>query len=211
MKNSKPTFFTSDWHIGHANVIKYDDRPFKDIKHMERTLINNYNSTVPKNGICYFLGDMGMGEEKDLTKVLSQLNGTKVLLLGNHDKGMNSMYNSGFDVVLYSATIYLGSHKITMSHCPMIGVKREPEERLGKWTGSNWHGEHKNTRFSVHEHAGFHLHGHVHSPPDSDNRIGGRILDNQFDVGVRANKYTPVSMSTVESWIAQTLVNEGSK
>ena len=27
-------FFTSDFHVGHANVIKHDNRPFKDINEM---------------------------------------------------------------------------------------------------------------------------------------------------------------------------------
>ena len=33
-------WFTSDTHFGHANVLHFTDRPFGDIAHMNRALIN---------------------------------------------------------------------------------------------------------------------------------------------------------------------------
>ena len=103
----KPTFFTADWHIGHANSIKFDNRPFQDVGEMHRALIRNYNAQVPENGICYFLGDIAT-HNSDLTKdILSKLRGTKVIIVGNHDKNSNALYLMGFDVVLNNATIYI--------------------------------------------------------------------------------------------------------
>ena len=58
----KNIYFTSDWHVGHDNVLKFDNRPFKDVDHMHRVLINNYNSTVKPDDVCYFLGDMGSSQ-----------------------------------------------------------------------------------------------------------------------------------------------------
>ena len=43
--------------------------------------------------------------------------------------------------------------------------------------------------------------GHIHSRKDK--KISQKILDRQYDVGVPANNYTPVSMSQIESWIAK--------
>lgn len=196
--NIKPTFFSSDWHCGHENVLKHDERPFKDIDHMHETLITRYNAAVPHNGICYFLGDMG-NRPDDIRKVITRLNGTKVLILGNHDKGMTSMYNIGFDVVINSASIYIGSNKVTMSHCPLLGLFREDTSQM-KRSGELWHGETKNQRFSLKDEGQFHLHGHIHSRKDK--KISQKILDRQYDVGVTANGYIPVSISTIESWIA---------
>lgn len=198
--NIKPTFLTSDWHIGHEKALEYDLRPFQDLNHMHESLIARYNSTVPHSGICYFLGDMG-NKTEDIRKVIARLNGTKVLILGNHDKGITTMYNCGFDVVLYSASLYIGDHRITMSHCPLMGVFREDTTNMRSSQTDNWHGESrpKHRRHSLTDEGQFHLHGHIHSRKDKPQ--SQKILDRQFDVGVTANNYTPVSLSQIESWV----------
>lgn len=194
-------FFTSDWHLGHANAIRLDNRPFRDLKHMHQVLINNYNSTVPKNGVCYFLGDIGQGDKAVLRDLIGQLNGTKICVLGNHDSGVNSMYNLGFDVVLNSAIIYVAGARVTLSHCPLRGVFREDVTGMkGGCDGDNWHGEHKHRPLSVTDEGQFHLHGHIHSPNGGKSE---KILGRQRDVGVPANGYRPVSISEIESWIAK--------
>lgn len=199
MNEKKPIFFTSDWHIGHENSIVYDKRPFHNLWEMHGSLIARYNSTVPDDGICYFLGDMG-NRPSEMKEVVTQLKGTKVLILGNHDKGMRTMYNCGFDVVVYSASIYIGDHLITMSHCPLMNRFRE-DTSLMKNPGENWHGESrpKHQRHSLHDGGQFHLHGHIHSRKDKPQ--SQKILGKQYDVGVTANNYTPVSISQIESWV----------
>lgn len=198
----KSIHFTSDWHIGHANSIKFDERPFRDLDHMHRVLVNNYNAQVPVDGLCYFLGDIGMSNNETVGKILSELNGTKVLILGNHDKNHAAMYGLGFDVVLNSATIYIAGERVTMSHCPLRRVFREDVTGMrGAKDEEMWHGEFKNEAYSVTDEGQFHIHGHIHSgPANKKPRIEGR----QMDVGVPANKYRPVSISDVESWIART-------
>lgn len=194
-------FFTSDLHVGHENVLKFDSRPFRDIDHMEKVLINNFNATVPKDAITYFLGDMGMCSKTRLRDVVAQLNGTKVLVLGNHDGGMNAMYRIGFDVVLNSAALWIAGHEVTMTHCPLRGIWRENISGMkGASDGENWHGEHKQLRFSIEDRGQFHLHGHIHSPNSGKSQ---KILGKQYDVGVPANNYRPVSISQIESWIAK--------
>jgi calcineurin-like phosphoesterase family protein len=199
MSDMKPTFFSSDWHIGHEKCLEYDKRPFRTLNEMHESLIVRYNSTVPNNGICYFLGDMG-NKPEDIKKVINRLNGTKVLIAGNHDRGITTMYNCGFDVVIFSASLYIGNHRITMSHCPLLGIRREDTSNM-KNPSENWHGESRE-KFSKHtlkDEGQFHLHGHIHSR--SDKPQSTKILDRQFDVGVTANKYTPVSLSQIESWV----------
>lgn len=201
--NNKSVFFTSDWHVGHEKAIKFDKRPFVSLDHMHEILIKRYNSVVPESGVCYFLGDMS-NRTKDLRAVMSRLNGTKVLVLGNHDKGINTMYNCGFDVVINSATIYIHKERVTMSHCPLMGVYREDVTNM-KGTNldvlENWYGESREThqRCTVTNEGQFHLHGHIHSHKDKSQ--SKKILGKQYDIGVTANNYTPVSISQIESWI----------
>ncbi len=78
-------FFTSDLHLGHANIINYTGRPFKDVPHMNEVLINNFNAVVFPEDTTYFVGDIVMGPRKENLKLVSRLNGTKILILGNHD------------------------------------------------------------------------------------------------------------------------------
>ena len=164
--SQKKLFFTSDWHIGHEKSIVYDKRPFADLDTMHQKLINNYNSTVTPDGVCYFLGDVGLGNREVTRSVISQLHGTKVCVLGNHDPNMTAMYEVGFDVVLYGAVIYLAGQRITLSHCPLMGVFREDTTNMrGGTTNGNWHGELKHRRYSFVDEGQYHLHGHIHAGP----------------------------------------------
>jgi len=200
-------YFTSDWHCYHKNVIVFDNRPFKDLEHMHKVLINNYNSTV-KDGVCYFLGDMGLCTGESLKKIITKLSGTKVCILGNHDKNAESIYKAGFDVVIYGATMQIAGERVTLSHCPLLGVYRENCENMkGSEKQENWHGESRASRkiFTVTNEGQFHLHGHIHSPNSGKSQ---KILGRQYDVGVAANSYKPISISTIESWIAKTKQEE---
>lgn len=197
-KDLAKIYFTSDWHIGHANVLQFDQRPFRDMDHMNRVLVNNYNSTVGDNDTVYFLGDMGLGNSESLTKVVKELKGKKILILGNHDKGIQSMTRIGFLAVMYSSSLVIANQLVTMTHCPLRGVWREDASKMNGYVeGDNWHKEHKHKNFSIPDFGQFHLHGHTHKLPAE------RILDRQMDVGVRANDYRPVSISTVESWVVR--------
>jgi calcineurin-like phosphoesterase family protein len=201
MGRPKPTFFTSDWHLGHKSALEFDNRPFKNIEEMNQKLVNAYNATVPENGVCYFLGDMGLCSVDSMKKYIDQLNGTKILILGNHDKGPTSMYNIGFDAVMYEASLVIAREMVTMTHCPLRGVFRENTEGMrGTQEGENWHGEFRHQKFSIPNRGQFHLHGHIHSP---NRGKSSKILGKQFDVGVTANKYRPVSISVIESWITK--------
>jgi len=193
------TFFTSDTHYFHDNCIEFDQRPFSDIEHMHRVLINNYNNTVRPEDTCFFLGDVGFCSTEKLKPVIDQLNGNKVLILGNHDKGPNAMKSLGFHTVLYSASLFIAGKVVTISHCPLRGVFREDVTNMkGSQPGECWHGESRHQKFSLPDFGQVHLHGHLHKKPKE------RILDRQFDVGVVANGYRPVAQSVIESWVAKT-------
>ena len=76
-------WFTADDHFGHANIIKYCNRPFKNVEEMDEILINNWNSKVGANDIVYFLGDFCL---KEPGRYLDRLNGVIYFIRGSHDK-----------------------------------------------------------------------------------------------------------------------------
>lgn len=197
----KKVYFTSDWHLDHANCIKYDQRPFDSCEEMAEVLIKNFNYYVPEHGVTYFLGDMGSTSHGRLKAVMDRLNGTKILIRGNHDGNVYSMYAAGFDVVLQKAEITVAKHRVSLTHCPFKGVFREDTSKMrGHKPGANWHKEeHFSDLYSVEDEGQFLLHGHIHARKNKPH--SSVKLDRQWDVGVVGNNYCPVSISEVESWI----------
>ena len=79
-------FWTSDLHFGHANIIRYCNRPFGDVDEMNRSLIQRWNDVVGNDDEVWVLGDVAMGRIGDTLGLIRQLHGTKILLAGNHDR-----------------------------------------------------------------------------------------------------------------------------
>ena len=95
----------SDTHFGHANIIKYCDRPFSSLKEMDDTLVDNWNSCIKEQDKVYHLGDVYFGNKKDDNYwdwFFSRLNGKKRLILGNHDSGKNKMLLKHFQKIYVS-------------------------------------------------------------------------------------------------------------
>ncbi len=78
-------FFTSDHHFGHTNIIKFSERPFKDVQEMNEELIKRWNEKIQPNDRVYHLGDVGLGNADELGEILKQLNGKIYLIKGNHE------------------------------------------------------------------------------------------------------------------------------
>jgi calcineurin-like phosphoesterase family protein len=85
---SKNYWFTSDTHFFHENIIMYCGRPFSCAEEMNEVLVDNWNSVVKPGDIVYHLGDVAMGGKEayeGLGQLLASLNGSKRLIVGNHD------------------------------------------------------------------------------------------------------------------------------
>ena len=83
------TYFTSDLHFGHANIMNFHPnfRKFQNINDMDNTLIRLWNSRVNPCDEVYNLGDVSFHKDFEQTlKILKRLNGKHVLILGNHDQ-----------------------------------------------------------------------------------------------------------------------------
>ena len=78
-------FFVADTHFGHEAMIRFENRPFKDIRDMEQKIIKNWNETVAQEDRVFVLGDFAFGDKAEVTRLCRSLNGKKTLVLGNHD------------------------------------------------------------------------------------------------------------------------------
>lgn len=96
-------WFTSDWHFFHPAIIGYCNRPYKTERAMREDIVSKHNEVVKPEDTVYVLGDCGMlGRDKlsKLRPVLNKMNGTKHLILGNHDEGKPFTYERiGFTTV----------------------------------------------------------------------------------------------------------------
>lgn len=107
-------FVTSDLHLGHGNIIKYCNRPFKYTNEMDDKLIKNWNSVVTQQDIVYVLGDFCFSPTPE--KYFNNLNGCKYLVKGNHDSKETYKLNWGWVKDVY--TLRYQEHTVWMSHYP---------------------------------------------------------------------------------------------
>lgn len=129
------TFFISDTHFGHENVIKYDNRPFASLEEMEEEMIKRWNSAVGKGDNVYILGDFCWTSKPELiVGLLKRLNGNKMLIKGNHDRGLDDkkVKNAFGQYIKETDKICINGKNIVMSHYPIASWKkmqrRNPEE-----------------------------------------------------------------------------------
>lgn len=107
------TWFISDTHFDHANIIRYSNRPFADKYAMTESLIERWNSVVGVNDTVFHLGDVFICGAQRADEISSRLNGRKILIRGNHDSFSKSKYlRMGFDIYdTYYYEGYLLTHK----------------------------------------------------------------------------------------------------
>jgi len=83
-------FFIADEHYGHKNIIKYQDRPFKDVVEMDETMISNHNSVVTVSDITVHAGDFCWVKDYiSAHNYIRKLNGNHIFLKGSHDRWMH--------------------------------------------------------------------------------------------------------------------------
>lgn len=136
-------YFTSDTHWGHRRIIQYSNRPFTSVEEMDLALIKNWNTSVGPDDHIYHLGDFAFATPSRIDWILSQLNGHKHFIYGNHDETIaaNKSLQDHFESVNDYLEIKIGpsndQHKTILCHFPMI----------------TWNKAHRGS---------FMLHGHCH-------------------------------------------------
>lgn len=119
------TYITSDLHFGHANIMKFCPltraRFRNDVSYMNEAMIREWNEIVQPEDLTYILGDVAFCNAQDATAIVRRLNGTKILVEGNHDR--KALHDKAFrncfaEVHKYLDISYNGT-KIVMLHYPI--------------------------------------------------------------------------------------------
>ena len=123
-------WITSDLHFWHTNIMNFcsKTRPWGSIEEMHSSLIAEWNYKVKEEDIVISLGDFSFKGKEGTEQILSQLNGEKVMVLGNHCKVFrNSIKKGEFGItdILDYLEIRVDGHKICMSHFPMTSWNQQ--------------------------------------------------------------------------------------
>ena len=198
-------WFTSDTHFGHANILKYSDRPFlsprdsearaanggtwdrsphrissESVRQMDDSLIDHINAHVQRNDVLWHLGDFVFARDGDRVGIarslLDRINCRNVYFVwGNHDKRSDA-FAQLFKAAVDLTKIRVGDQRLMLCHYAM----------------AVWEGSH---------HGAWHLYGHSHGSAEKflDDSLPGR---RSLDVGVdNANRvlgaYRPFSFEEV--------------
>lgn len=118
VQNMSDLWIIGDPHFYHKNIISYENRPFSSVEEMNKALIDNWNSRISNHEKAIILGDFCFGANKHGAETAKQLNGYKILIMGNHDTMSPGAYlEMGFREVYRYPIIYDGFWML--SHEPL--------------------------------------------------------------------------------------------
>ena len=193
-------FFTSDLHLGHRNIARYEPERARAAgvepllgsaddeaqSRLDSFLINRWNAVVGPDDEVWVLGDIVMGQLDRTLPYLRRLLGHIVLVPGNHDRvwagerrrddWWDRYLAAGIDrIVDGTAALELADGTVVdVDHFPYRGDSG-PNDRHQDWRPA--------------DHGRWLLHGHVHSTW----RINGRMIN----VGVDVWDHTPITEQRV--------------
>jgi len=142
-----------------------------------------WNQVVGTDDLVYYLGDFAMNVRL-VPFLLSKLNGTKILIPGNHDKcwqktepanrWLKYYVDAGFQSIQQTMTLEIVGQLVLLNHLPYRNLN-EPDQKY----------------FDARpvDHGGWLIHGHVHHH--------WKVSRKQINVSVDAWEFKPVAIETL--------------
>lgn len=182
-------FYTSDTHFNHKRIIELSNRPFRDVDHMNHSIINNINEVAMPDDELWILGDMAMGTLIETLELIKLINPSVHLVNGNHDRTWRGtkpkdrektpLYiEAGIQSIQDEAIHNIDGIPVRLSHFPYSGDHTD-EDRFVEWRPV--------------DDGMWLLCGHVHGAWMSN----GRMLN----VGVDVQNFYPVSEEGITDFI----------
>ena len=141
------TLVWSDLHLGHANIIEYQDRPFLDVDEMDAALWAAWHETVGPDDTLVCVGDLAMGAavcEATWERVRGAPGRTKVLVVGNHDLGSGGTLRVGGFHRTKAVLVSVGAPPLIWTHAPLPDVPEGHVNIHGHTHGRRGDGRHIN-------------------------------------------------------------------
>jgi len=165
-------------HFGHENMYKFLNKDgtrvrheFADAKQGDEAMVERWNKTVQKGDKVYVLGDVAF--HKTHLATIGKLNGSKILVKGNHDNLQLAEYAKYFrDVRAYHRLV----DDLVLSHVPV-----HPQSLWSERNNKYW----------------INIHAHLHSGAVM-NSLDNSLPDYRyFSVCVERINYTPISLEEI--------------
>jgi calcineurin-like phosphoesterase family protein len=165
-------YVTADEHYGHHNILRYEDRPFKNMSKMETEISRFHNELVKNNNHVIHAGDfipfLGPERKNYFRSIMKKYEGHGIhhLVVGNHDEAPFEFYlNIGFTSVHTAMWFNYKGFRFVIVHDPAkyIAIPKKENQII--------------------------LCGHVHSL--------FTIVKNVVNVGVDVWDYKPVSLDKI--------------
>ena len=162
------TYFTSDQHFGHFNIIRLSRRPFKTVEEMDETMVELWNAKVRDGDTVYVLGDLFF-RAATVEPILERLKGHKHLMVGNHDGSWTDRVKLAdyFESVQTLKEGTVDGRLVTMCHYPMLSY---PQARRG-----------------------YMIYGHIHNNTGDDYWPLIMRRPRMLNAGVDVNNFEPVT------------------
>lgn len=157
-------WFMSDLHYNHENVIKFNRRPFENVKEMNWHIEQELITKVGPGDILFDMGDLFWKTDETTMKNVISLASPKewYKILGNHDNYnvyrksyIGTLFTLLSDILEINVDHEGRNYKLTLCHYPMI----------------SWNGKARGTLM---------IHGHCHGNIDN---INTESTDLRVDVG----------------------------
>jgi calcineurin-like phosphoesterase family protein len=171
------TFFTSDSHFDHKNIIRLANRPFSTVDEMNNTMVEKWNSVVTDEDTVHHLGDFTLGDIRHFKKWVNILNGNIRILPGSHDHLWLKDFKESERVKVIPPLVSLEFPEIMKDGYPQVVV-------LCHYSMQVWDRSH---------YGAWHLFGHSHGSLKGIGR--------SFDVGVDCTDFAPLSLLEVSAKI----------
>ena len=165
-------FFSSDIHFSDENTLKFDNRPFKNVKQFDKHIIKLWNKQTCKEDTIYVIGDFidcdgeGFVEWKKSFPYVKNLKAKVVLIMGNNEnRVLKYFFNNNFELF--------------KEYCIGLGFKEVHNNLVVKIKDIDFYLTHKPFDYNKDM---LNLFGHMH-------RSGGLYKPFGFNVGCDLNHF----------------------
>ena len=96
---------------------------------MDKAIIKNWNEVVSNKDLVIHLGDVALCGKERFKQIMSQLNGRKMLIRGNHDNWTDEFYReAGFEYVSRYPIVW--NEFYILSHAPLQVFQNVPYKNI---------------------------------------------------------------------------------